>query len=86
MKLNPNKFATASATTFAVLWVICSAVAYCLPDAIMTITGHMMHADLSSMGWSLTGTGFIIGLIAWAFCAGITTLLIAIIYNRLLDK
>ncbi len=86
MKLNPNKFATASATTFAVLWVICSAVAYFLPDAIMTITGHMMHADLSSMGWSLTGAGFIIGLIAWAFCAGITTLLIAIIYNRLLDR
>jgi hypothetical protein len=44
-----------------------------------------MHADFLSMGWILTGTGFVIGLIAWAFCAWITAWLIAIIYNKLVD-
>jgi len=46
----------------------------------------MMHANFSSMAWALTGTGFIVGLIAWAFCAWITALLIAIIYNQLLGE
>lgn len=85
MKLIPNKFAVAFAGAFAILWVICSATVYFLPDAMMSFTGHMMHADLSSMGWTLTGTGITVGLIAWAFCAWITAWLIAIIYNKLVD-
>ena len=39
---------------------------------MMAITGHMMHGDFSLMEWTLTGTGFIVGLIAWAFCALVT--------------
>jgi hypothetical protein len=85
MRLNPNKFAIAYSGTFAILWVICSATVYFIPDAMRAITGHMMHADFLSMGWTLTGTGFIVGLIAWAFCAWITAWLIAIIYNELVD-
>jgi hypothetical protein len=85
MKLNPNKFAVACTGAFIILWVICSTTVYFLPDAMMSFTGHMMHADLSSMAWTLTSTGFVVGLIAWAFCAWITAWLIAIIYNKLVD-
>ena len=85
MRLSPNKFAIACAGAFVILWVVCSATVYLLPDAMMYFTGHMMHADLSAMAWTLTGTGFVVGLVAWAFCAWITAWLIAIIYNKLLD-
>ena len=85
MKLNPNKFAIACAGAIVILWVICSAIVYFLPVAMMYFTGHMMHADLSAIAWTLTGTGFIVGLVAWAFCAWITAWLIAIIYNKLVE-
>ncbi len=85
MKLNPNKFAATSATAFALLWVICSATVYLLPESMMTITGHMMHGDFSSMSWTLIWAGFVVRFIAWVFCAWIIALLIVIIYKRLLD-
>jgi hypothetical protein len=85
MKLYPNKLSTASACAFSILWVICSAVVYFIPDAMMSITGHMVHSDYSQLEWTLTGTGFVLGLIAWAFCAWISAWLIATIYNKLID-
>ena len=85
MKLNPNKFAAASAAAFALLWLICSATVYLLPESMMTITGHMMHGDFSLMSWTLTWAGFVVRFVAWVFCAWIIALLIVIIYKRLLD-
>ena len=86
MKLNPYNFAIAAAGAFAIIWILCSTAVYLLPGAMMTMTGHMMHSDLSTMGWTLTGSGFIVGLVAWVFCAWLTALLIAIIYNKLSEE
>ena len=83
MKLNTNSFAIAWAFAFAILWVLCSAIVYLLPGLSLSLSGHMMHSDFSSTGWVLTWSGFIIGLIAWTICAGITGWLIAFIYNKL---
>ena len=86
MKLDSTKFSMAAAIAVAVLWVICSAFVMLTPDFMMYMTGHMMHADLSTMDWMLTVNGFFLGLVAWVFCAWITAFLIAYIYNLLLNK
>ncbi len=83
MKLNSVKLGAASAIAFSVLWVICSATVAVSPDSMMTISGHMIHADLSNIGWSLSWTGFFLGLIAWAVVADVTVWLVAAVYNRI---
>lgn len=82
MKLFTNKLAIATATAFSILWIICSVIVAIVPTPSMMLTGTMFHADLSSMAWSLTWGGFIIGLIAWAILGGISAWLIAFLYNR----
>ena len=86
MKLNPTALGAASAISFSIFWIICSAAVAILPELIMTISGHMVHVDLSQMGWALTWTGVFLGLVAWVAVAFISTWLIAVIYNRLLGE
>jgi hypothetical protein len=50
---------------------------------MMTLTGHMVHANLDAMSWSMTTTGFFVGLFAWSLMAGFIAWLIASIYNKL---
>jgi len=83
MKLLTNKLIIATAFAFSILWIICSAIVALAPTPSMMLTGTMFHADLSSMAWTLTWGGFIIGLIAWAAVGGLSAWLIAFFYNRL---
>ena len=83
MKLNTVKIAISSAAAFATIWLACSLLVLALPSPMMNMSGHMVHGDLSAMGWEMSFAGVIIGLIAWSFTAGITGGLIAYIYNRI---
>lgn len=84
MKLDAIKLGTATAIVIAVAWAICSLLVVYIPSGMMTMSGHMVHADLAQMGWSLTATGFLIGLIAWSAISGLVVWAIAALYNRLL--
>jgi hypothetical protein len=83
MNIDANKIGISSAISFGILWVVCSAAVHFMPQPMMMITGHMMHADLTTLGWTLTFSGFLTGLVAWAAIAGVSGWLIASIYNRL---
>ncbi len=83
MIISANKLFVATAVVFAVLWIICSALVALLPGMVLAATGYMVHSELESFRWSLTGTGFIGGLILWSLIPGITIWLIAAAYNRL---
>jgi len=47
------------------------------------MSGHMVHSDLSGMGWQMNGQGVFIGLLAWSATAGFIAWLAAAIYNKL---
>jgi hypothetical protein len=84
VKLNPVKLAIASAVTMAVFWVICSFMVLVMPTMMMSMTGQMVHADLSGFNWTLTLSGFLVGLISWSISAGVTGWILAYIYNVLI--
>ena len=86
MKLNPTALGTASAISFSILWIICSAAVAVSPEFMMTMSGHMAHVNLSQMGWTLTWAGVLLGLVSWAAVAFVSTWLIAVTYNRILGK
>jgi len=82
MKLEAVKFGCAVGCAFAVVWVICSALVAFLPGGMLSMSGSMMHADLSEgMHWALTWPGFFFGLLAWFVTAAFTGWLIAVFYN-----
>ena len=82
MKLEPKALALSSAATFAILWVICSLLVVLLPGTMMNMSGHMMHAEMSQMSWSMNFTGFVAGLVIWSLLAGVTGWLVAVLYNQ----
>jgi cell division protein FtsX len=86
MKINAFNFAAASATTAAILWLVCSLLVWTMPGAMMTTTGHMVHMDMSRFGWMLSPMGFIWGLVVWSVFAGVFAWLLAAIYNLLNGK
>ncbi len=86
MKLNPTVLGAASAISFSILWIICSAAVAVLPDFMMTMSEHMVHVNLSQMKWTLTWAGVLLGLVSWAAVAFVSTWLIAVTYNRILAK
>lgn len=85
MKIHTYKLALTTGIAFSVLWVICSAFIALIPDLSMALTGIMFHANLSSMAWTITWSGFFIGLIAWAILGGTSAWLIGLFYNHSLD-
>lgn len=84
MNLHACKFGIAAAISSGVAWVICSLLVVLLPNMMMEMSGHMVHMDIGEMGWHLTASGFVIGLIAWMISAGFIGWLLAWIYNRLI--
>ena len=82
MKLNPIALANAAAATAIVLWLVCSFFVMTLPGSMMSMSGHMLHADMTAMGWTLTLSGFIFGLLIWAASCWFTGWLVATFYNR----
>jgi hypothetical protein len=83
MHLKPVSLAIAGALAIAVIWTICSILIVILPSAMLTMTAHMIHAELADLSWHMSGTGFLVGLIAWSVWTAITGWLIAVVYNRL---
>ena len=83
MKINPVPFALASAITAAVLWIICSLAVFVLPGQMMSMSGEMVHANLSGMHWNLSMSGVLIGLVGWVLVAGIFGWIVALVYNLL---
>lgn len=81
VKIKPLNLMLASATTAAALWTVCSLLVWLMPGAVRGITGNMIHLDLSGSGWTLSPMGFVWGLIAWSFFAGIFAWLLATVYN-----
>ena len=83
MNLNALKFGFATALSVAVLWIVCSILVLVMPSMMISMSGDMLHMDVTGMSWSMTITGAIAGLFAWSLSAGIFGWLLAAIYNRL---
>lgn len=83
MNLDENRLAVAFGTVTALLWVICSASVALMPGAMMAMTGHMFHASMEGISWTLTWPGFLLGLVAWVVWAAVAGWLIGWCYNRL---
>jgi hypothetical protein len=83
MKLDANKLGISLGGATALLWIICSTLVAVLPSPMMAITGHMFHANMQELDWTLTLAGFIVGLVSWTICGAATGWLTAKIYNRL---
>ncbi|MDA1324016.1 MAG: DUF5676 family membrane protein [Proteobacteria bacterium] len=83
MKIDAGKLGLATAIIFALIWVICSVLVVSIPGAMMQVSGHMLHADLSGLGWSMHWGGFFFGLVLWSALAGLIVWAVAGLYNRL---
>ncbi len=84
MKLDALKLGLATAITVAIIWLACSLLVMLMPSMMLSLSGDMLHMQLSHMGWHLTLLGVVKGLIAWSISAGFTGWLLATIYNRLI--
>lgn len=80
--ISARRLAIAFGIAAAILWIFCSALIALIPGPMMSITGHMFHANMGDIGWTLTLVGFVIGLVAWVVCAAATGWLIGWLYNR----
>jgi len=83
MRLDAVKLGVATAIVIAIVWVICSALVILMPAVMMQMSGHMIHAELGSLGWSMHWAGFFIGLVLWSVLSGLLTWAIAVLYNKL---
>jgi len=83
MKLDAPKLGLATAIAFAVVWAICSAFVMLLPDMMMQMSGHALHANMGDAHWTMQWTGFIVGLVVWSVLGGVLAWGIATVYNRL---
>lgn len=83
MKLDAVKFGLSAACAAAVTWVFCAILVVGLPGMSRTMGGYMMHGDFSGMSWHIGISGFLAGLLIWAFSAGVFAWLMALIYNKL---
>ena len=78
-----TQFALASAITAAVVWSICSLMVALIPESMMQMTAHMLHVNLAYMTWTLTWSGFLLGLLSWSAFSGAVGLVLALVYKRL---
>lgn len=74
MKSNTTKLANALALATAILWVLCSAIIWLLPDFSWQVTTWWTHGmDLSAMGgWHLTFSNFLLGGVTAVISAWLT--------------
>jgi hypothetical protein len=83
MKLDAFKLGLATAIVFAIVWLICSLLVVTVPGAMMGMSGHMLHADLGGLNWTMHWTGFFLGLVGWSILAGLIVWAVASVYNAL---
>jgi hypothetical protein len=86
MKINPIKFSLACALSASIFWIACSILVMTIPAMMLSISGDMLHIELSRIGWHLTLLGVFAGLLGWFVTAGIGGWLLATIYNCLLGR
>jgi hypothetical protein len=82
MKLDTFSVAISLAGATAVLWTVCSALVVALPVSMMWIMGHMLHAQMQELAWTMSWTGYFVGLLSWVFSAAVLGWLIAWFHNR----
>ena len=83
MKLDTSKLFLATLVTFAAIWVLCTILVVLMPFGMMSLSGHMTHMDLQAMSWTMTTTGFFVGLVSWSVVPAAIVWAIASLYNRL---
>jgi len=83
MKLDPNRLALSIGGATAILWTICSVFVAFVPGPMMSMTGHMLHADAQGLAWTMTGVGYLVGLICWTAWAMAAGWLVGWIYSLL---
>ena len=83
MKLNSIKFGIACAVSASILWLICTLLVMVMPGVMMTMSGDMVHMQLSDMEWQISLSGVILGMVGWFMIAGAMGGASAVIYNRL---
>jgi len=81
MKLDAMKLGIAAVLTTAVIWAVCTALVALLPGSMMGLSGHMVHADLGELSWTLTWAGYFVGLVVWSVSAGVAGWLFGMFYN-----
>jgi hypothetical protein len=84
--INRNKLAVASGLCAGLLWGICSVFVALFPHYMLLMTTHMIHVDITQMGWTLTWSGFLVGLVGWMILAGVAGALLAVIYNQMVGS
>ena len=85
MKLDPVRLSLATATAFGIVWATCTAFVVALPAISNVAAGGMTHF-MGPPHMLVTATGFFIGLVGWSVAAGVTSGLLAVIYNALGNK
>lgn len=83
MRIETGKIAAAAGISAALLWIACSVIVWISPEMMMSMTGHMLHADLSGVSWRLTLGGVLAGAALWSGFSAVLGGLIAAVYNRL---
>lgn len=83
MKLQSMRFGLACALAFAVLWIVCTLLVWLSPTSMATVSSHMFHLEDSHFSFSLTLTGIAVGFVSWSLVAGVSGVLIAMIYNKI---
>ncbi|NOX70727.1 MAG: hypothetical protein GXP15_16185 [Gammaproteobacteria bacterium] len=81
MKLDEKRLAFSLAGTTVVLWFVCSALVVLMPGMMGTLTGHMLHGNMEGFNWTMTWSGFFVGLVLWVVWAAAAGWLIARCYN-----
>lgn len=82
MSLDAKILAMSFGSTTVVLWMVCSVLVVLMPGPTMSMAAHMLHGDMAEFSWTLTWTGFFIGLVSWTVCAAAAGWLIGWFYNR----
>ena len=84
--IHKNRFAVACAVSTGVVWSICSVLVVFFPNYMLQMTAHMFHVDLVDVHWTMTWSGFSLGLIGWTILAGFAGAVLAVVYNRLVGS
>lgn len=85
MKLDPFRLSLAAAVAFGIVWTLCATFVVALPAMSNVAARGMMHF-MGPPDMLVTPTGFLIGLAGWSIAAGVTSALLALVYNALGNK
>lgn len=86
MALQPRKLGVASATTAALLYMLCWNFVALLPGLSLQLTEDMLHGTMGAMSWRMDARSLLVGTILWAALAGAAVWTAAALYNRFDDS